>query len=95
MTQFLLSTPRFCMLSQALVDPGRARHVRLHRGAGRRVRDEVRRVVVAGLGDVHDPSAIDAIAFTMSGRWCIVFDDAAFSRAAMASASGFGAKFRK
>jgi hypothetical protein len=30
------------------------------------VRDQVRRVLVAGLGDVHDPNAIDAIGFTMS-----------------------------
>ena len=38
---------------QALMDPGRARHVRLHRGTGRHVGDQMRRIVIAGLGDVH------------------------------------------
>ena len=38
---------------QALVDPGCGRHVRLHRRAGRDVGDQVSRILVAGLGDVH------------------------------------------
>jgi hypothetical protein len=39
----------------------------VHGGGGRhRVGDEMDRVVVASLGEVHDPNAIDAIGFTMS-----------------------------
>jgi hypothetical protein len=38
----------------------------VHGGGGRhRVRDQVD-AVVASLGEVHDPNAIDAIGFTMS-----------------------------
>jgi hypothetical protein len=39
--------------SQALVDPGSGRHVRLHRRAGRHVGDQVSRTLVAALSDVH------------------------------------------
>ncbi len=38
---------------QALVDPGGSRHVRLHRRAGRHVGDQVCRLLVADLGDMH------------------------------------------
>ena len=39
----------------------------VHGGGGRhRVRDQVDAVVLARLAQVHDPSAIDAIGFTMS-----------------------------
>jgi hypothetical protein len=39
----------------------------VHGGEGRhRVRDQVRAIVLAGLAQVHDPNAIDAIGFTMS-----------------------------
>jgi IS4 transposase len=39
----------------------------VHGGAGRhRVRDQVDGVVLAGLAQVHDPSAIDTVRFRMS-----------------------------
>ena len=40
---------------QALVDFGRARHIRLHRGARSHVRDHVHYIRVAGFGDVDLP----------------------------------------
>jgi hypothetical protein len=51
---------------QGRVDRGRAPGL-VDGGDGRhRVRDQVDAVVVARLGEVHDPNAIDAIGFTMS-----------------------------
>src|SRR3954452_23719094 len=57
---------REALAGQGLVNRGRA--ARLVHGGDRRhrVRDQVDRVVLAGFGEVHDPSAIDAIGFTMS-----------------------------
>ena len=51
---------------QSLVDRGRALCL-MHRGQGcHHVREEMDRVVLTGLAQVHDPNAIDAIGFTMS-----------------------------